>query len=92
MWKWLRGFDEIAQDVLLILAYLGVVFGLKRRAGLGLPLLFLLTYPVPYYLTHVDIPRYRFPVVPLVMLLASWTLVEGARLLRRHRSKTGPTH
>ncbi|HUU94379.1 MAG TPA: hypothetical protein VM487_01470 [Phycisphaerae bacterium] len=85
-WKYLRGFDEAGQDVLLILAYLGAVFGLKRRAGVGLPLLFLLTYPIPYYVTHVDIPRYRFPVVPLVMLLSAYAIVEGVRFVRRRRS------
>ena len=85
VWTRLRWLDEFSQDCLLIAAYLGAVFGLKRRAGLGIVVLFLLTYPLPYYFTHVDIPRYRFPVVPLVILLAAYALVEGWRYRRRRR-------
>ena len=90
VWRWLRWSDEVGQDSLLILAYLGAVFGLKRRAGVGVVVLYLLTYPIPYYITHVDIPRYRFPVVPLVMLLAAYALVEGVRYLRRRRRAAVP--
>lgn len=77
--------DETLHDLLLVLAYLGMVISLKRRAGFGLPLLYLLTYPIPYYLTHIDIPRYRFPVMPLVILLAAYTGVEGWRWWRARR-------
>jgi 4-amino-4-deoxy-L-arabinose transferase-like glycosyltransferase len=90
VWRWLRWADEVSQDGLLILAYLGAVFGLKRRAGVGVVVLYSLTYPIPYYITHVDIPRYRFPVVPLVMLLAAYALVEGVRYLRRRRRAVVP--
>lgn len=83
VWERFTWFDDIIHDLLLILAYLGAVIGLKRRAGVGLPLLFLLTYPLPYYITHMDIPRYRFPFVPLVILLAAYTLVEVWHILRR---------
>ncbi|MFQ5490565.1 MAG: ArnT family glycosyltransferase [Phycisphaerae bacterium] len=86
VWKKLRWFDEVVQDLLLILAYLGAVLALWRRVGVGLPVLFLLTYPLAYYITHVDIPRYRYPVWPVVMLLAAWTLVEGRRAVTARRS------
>jgi len=85
VWKTLRFVDEAVQNLLLILAYLGVVFGLWRRAGVGILGIFLLTYPLSYYVTHVDIPRYRYPVWPVVFLLAAWFLMEGWRFWRRGR-------
>ncbi len=91
VWRWLQWGDEVTQDLLLIAAYLGAVFGLKRGADVCLPVLYLLAYPIPYYVTHVDIPRYRFPVVPMVMLLAAYTLVEAVRYVRSRRRRDAAT-
>ncbi len=50
--------------------------------------LFLLIYPLPYYLTHVTLYRYRYPVEPLVISLAAIPL---ATWLRRRTPESHAT-
>jgi hypothetical protein len=56
---------------LLTVALYGLVQGVRHRRQLAPIWLFLLVYPLPYYLTHVARGRYRYPVEPLVVLLAA---------------------
>ena len=44
-------------------------------------LLILLAFPLVYYLTHV-MPDYRYPIEPLMILLATYTVLQSARAIR----------
>lgn len=54
----------------------------KWRGPLSLILLFLIVYPLPYYLTHVQLYRYRYPIEPFLVLLAAFSV--AARLDADH--------
>jgi 4-amino-4-deoxy-L-arabinose transferase-like glycosyltransferase len=56
---------------LIVLALCGVRHAGGRRWQLAPLWLFLLIYPMPYYLAHVNHGRYSYPVEPLVLLLAA---------------------
>ncbi|HXH09761.1 MAG TPA: hypothetical protein VNP04_08385 [Alphaproteobacteria bacterium] len=79
---------------LLILALYGLVHGVRRRHPLAPIWLFLLVYPLPYYLTHVARARYRYPVEPLVVLLAAIPLAvwswQARQPAREHEALSGP--
>ena len=54
-----------------VLALFGL-WSVRHRLWSLVPIgLFLLVYPLPYYLTHVARYRYRYPVEPMVILLAA---------------------
>jgi len=54
-----------------VLALCGLWHGLRRKWHLAPVWLFLLVYPLPYYVTFVSRGRYRHPVEPLIVLLAA---------------------
>ncbi len=58
-----------------------------RRAVAMLYLLVLLSFPIPYYLSHLD-PGFRHPVDPLLVILASFAI---NRLLVRRRAPVPET-
>lgn len=39
-----------------------------------LPMVYILTMPVPYYLTYAKLGRFRFPIEPILILFASFVL------------------
>ena len=41
-------------------------------------ILVLLSFPIPYYFTIVGLFRYRFPLEPLLMIFAAYTLERSA--------------
>jgi hypothetical protein len=55
----------------LLLALYGIYCFRKRRWQLAPIFLFLLVYPIPFYVIHVDRGRYSYPVEPFVVLLAA---------------------
>jgi hypothetical protein len=55
----------------LLLAFYGIYCIRKRFWQLAPIFLFLLIYPVPFYVIHVDRGRYSYPVEPFVLLLAA---------------------
>lgn len=55
----------------LFLAVAGALNRAYWSPELVLLLLFLAIYPLPYYVTHVQLYRYRYPVEPLLVLLAA---------------------
>jgi 4-amino-4-deoxy-L-arabinose transferase-like glycosyltransferase len=63
---------------LLLLALYGIYVSRKFRWQLGPLWLFLLIYPLPYYVMHVDHGRYSYPVEPFVVLLAAASLAAWA--------------
>ena len=64
----------------VILAAIGILFSGRKRNGTALVGCLLVSYPVVYYITHVSFYRYRYPVEPFLILMASFAFVE---LLRR---------
>ncbi|MGH7543561.1 MAG: ArnT family glycosyltransferase [Gemmatimonadota bacterium] len=59
---------------LLFLAIVGLWRGLREKRVMTPLWLFLLVYPLPYYVTHVGHGRYIYPVEPIVVLLAALPL------------------
>lgn len=57
------------------LAVLGAISSRQRWRDTSLIVLVLAIYPVPYYITISDTYRYRFPLEPLLLLLAAYALV-----------------
>jgi hypothetical protein len=64
---------------LLILAVAGAIAGWARRTAVGLPLLFLLAYPLPYYLTLAGVARYQYVTLPSSIFLAMHVLAPALR-------------
>jgi 4-amino-4-deoxy-L-arabinose transferase-like glycosyltransferase len=68
----------------LLLAFYGIYCFRKRHWQLTPIFLFLLVYPVPFYVIHVDRGRYSYPVEPFVLLLAAAAVAAWyARKVRR---------
>jgi 4-amino-4-deoxy-L-arabinose transferase-like glycosyltransferase len=60
--------------VTLTLAISGLILGTIRGRNIQLLLIFLLFVPAPYYLTVVHIFRYRYPLEPILIIFASYTI------------------
>jgi len=58
----------------LLLALAGIILSKAKGRDVQLVLLFLLSLPFPYYLTVAHIFRYRFPVEPILLIFAAYTL------------------
>jgi hypothetical protein len=56
---------------LFLLALYGCCYSIWRRWNLTPIWLFLLIYPLPFYITHVQLYRYRYPVEPFLLLPAA---------------------
>jgi len=54
-----------------LLAILGLWWSVRRRLDFAPVWLFLSVYPIPFYVTHVQLYRYRYPVEPFLVLLAA---------------------
>ena len=70
-------------------ALYGIWFCIGQRLDLMPIWLFLLVYPLPFYVTHVQLYRYRYPVEPFLILLAAvplaiWFTRYRGRLRKRH--------
>jgi hypothetical protein len=61
----------------------------RRNPAAQMVLLLVFTYPVPYYFVHIN-ERYRFPIEPLLVLLAAEGLAVTLRWLKSWRSPTIP--
>lgn len=60
-----------------VLAFIGLVIGWRRQVpGMVVFTILLLLPPLPYYLTHGE-NRYRHPIEPEIMLLASYAVLAG---------------
>lgn len=71
--------------VLVMITLLGVALLRARWRDILLPMSFLVFIPIIYYLTHVvAVDRYRAPIIPSIVILASITMVTVfKRLLKR---------
>jgi hypothetical protein len=65
-----------------LLAWLGAVLAWKRCDLSWLLAIPLATFPVVYYVTH-PYAHYRFPIDPVIMLLATYAVVEVTRQIGR---------
>jgi hypothetical protein len=83
-------------DLQLALAAIGLILLCRSGPAGYLILAFLLTYPLPYYVTHSDISRYRFPVLPFLVLASMLPVAAVLPKLRvyrgRHRPRERSTH
>jgi 4-amino-4-deoxy-L-arabinose transferase-like glycosyltransferase len=66
-----------------ILAVGGLVLSGVKRHDIQLILLFPLLLPVPYYLTIIDLFRYRFPIEPILVIFAGYTIYRMFCRLRK---------
>jgi 4-amino-4-deoxy-L-arabinose transferase-like glycosyltransferase len=64
----------IAYLSVLILAVAGLFLSKAKKQNVYLVLLFVLCLPLPYYFTIVSIFRYRFPIEPLLIVFAAYTI------------------
>jgi len=55
----------------VLLSLFGIKYCKGRRRDFIPIWLFLLVYPLPFYITHVQLYRYRYPVEPFLVLLAA---------------------
>ena len=60
---------------ILVLGIVGAWFARRERLA-HLLILYVVTSPLPFYLTWSDRGRFRFPIEPVLMLLASYALAK----------------
>lgn len=73
---------------------IGILFAIKRKTDIVLPLAYLLLLPGVYYFTHV-FPRLRYPVEPVIMMFAVYgvySLINWAGELRKEQLLRGATY
>jgi 4-amino-4-deoxy-L-arabinose transferase-like glycosyltransferase len=63
-----------AYFAVLTLAIIGLILSRAGGKDVQFMLLFLLSFPLPYYFTVVGLLRYRFPLEPLLMVFAAYAL------------------
>ena len=63
-----------AYFMMLSLAVAGLLRSGVKAREVQLVMLFLLLFPISYYLTIVDYFRYRFPLEPILMVFAGYTI------------------
>jgi len=82
-WRHYSWFHLLWYFPVVILAGLTARDPARWRGPCLLILLFLVVYPLPYYLTHVQLYRYRYPIEPFLVLLAARpvaAILEASRL------------
>lgn len=75
----------LANASMILLSWAGVVLMWRAQHHYRAPYLFvLLIYPLVFYLTHTLV-RYRFPMDPILTILAAFTVVCTIRSVRRRK-------
>jgi hypothetical protein len=91
-WQWEPWWERVLQIYEIafsLLAFLGALLAFRSRNPYAVPYaLVILIYPATFYLTHGS-ARYRFPIDPILTLLAVFALAYPFRLLHRS-SDRGP--
>lgn len=77
------GLRALVYGVPLILGLAGIFMARSRWRETSLLVLLFLSYPLSYYVTHVSMYRYRYPVEPFLVLLACYVVVEVAKKIKR---------
>lgn len=78
--KWNAAFEFMVVSLVAV-GIGGGILALWHRKRVALIIGFLVVFPIPYYLLTV-VGRYRFPVEPFLILLASYALVQASVLLK----------
>jgi hypothetical protein len=68
--------------ILLLLGLVGLYLAFRQRLPVGIAVLFLALYPLVYYVTHVSVYRYRYPVEPFLLVFAALTTASFCRYPR----------
>ena len=68
--------------ILLLLGVVGLYLAFRQRLPVGTAVLFFALYPLGYYVTHVSVYRYRYPVEPFLLIFAALTVASLSRYLR----------
>jgi 4-amino-4-deoxy-L-arabinose transferase-like glycosyltransferase len=71
---WQARFTLTIYFSILILAGAGLVLSRNKGHDVALVLLFLLALPLPYYFTVVTAFRYRYPIEPLLVIFAAYSI------------------
>lgn len=71
MWSRYSGVQLVWYVPIALLALYGFWHSVRRRLDFVPIWLFLVVYPISYYVTHVQLYRYRYPVEPFLILLAA---------------------
>ena len=72
----------------LLLAGVGLGFAGRRWREISLIVCLFVSYPLPYYITHVSINRYKYVIEPFLVLLAAYAVIRLYDLFReRSREK-----
>jgi 4-amino-4-deoxy-L-arabinose transferase-like glycosyltransferase len=72
--RWEANISLILFLILLTLSIIGLIISKMNRRDVQLVLLFLLALPLPYYFTLVRAFRYRFPIEPILIVFAAYTV------------------
>lgn len=79
--------DPASWLAISLLAWAGAILAWPRDRSF---LLILAAFPLVYYLTHVW-PNYRYPIEPVMILLAAYAVVQGAsKVVQRLASRAAP--
>jgi len=70
---------------ILILGIVGLFLSRLRSRQVQLLVIAILSLPVPYYLTWFTHFRYRFPVVPILMIFAAYAIYRFWNLMKGNR-------
>jgi len=71
---WQSKTSLIVYFLVLVLAVVGLLLSKARGRNVQLVLLFLLSFPLPYYFTVVGLFRYRFSIEPILLIFVGYTL------------------
>jgi hypothetical protein len=82
---WIAEIPLVMYLILILLAGFSLLLRQAKSREMQLVLLFLISLPLPYYFTLVNIFRYRFPIEPLLIIFASYTIY---RLIARAMPKS----
>jgi 4-amino-4-deoxy-L-arabinose transferase-like glycosyltransferase len=81
----LTDLKQLTSLALVVWAAIGCIAAWRNRKPVGLMLVLVLIYPIPYYLAFVS-ERYRFPIEPFLLLFATFGLAELASAVLRTKA------
>jgi hypothetical protein len=79
--NWMELVSDAAYLGVLVCGVVGLFMAARRHFPLAVVVIPISFFPLAHYVTIVGLHRYRFPLEPYLILLASFALVAGARRL-----------
>ena len=83
----LSGLKNIFLALPLPFMIIGIALAIKKKIDISLPLIYLTFIPIVYYITHVS-ARYRYPIEPIILLLAIYGFCTMLQFFGYHREAT----